>query len=235
MLLSVLMQNEPIESASVTSSRLSQTRLKITEIFQSIQGESTLVGLPTTFVRLTGCPLRCVYCDTAYAFQGGEWKEVDEILVETRKGPQHVCVTGGEPLAQKAVTSLLSALCDAGHTVSLETSGALSIAPVDARVIVVMDVKTPSSQESHRNLESNAAHLKPGDQVKFVIGDRADFDWSLQWLQARQLSQSVEVLWSPIWDAVQLRDLAQWVVDCGVPGRMQVQLHKFIWGQEQGR
>lgn len=224
-------------TAAATSGVATQTRrLKITEIFRSIQGESTLAGLPTTFVRLTGCPLRCGYCDTAYAFHGGNYQTVDEILATVRAlGPRHVCVTGGEPLAQRGAPDLLQALCDAGHVVSLETSGALPIAGLDARVIVVMDVKTPSSGEAHRNLADNVPALKPGDQVKFVIGDRSDFDWAAQWLDAHPRADGVEVLWSPEHARLMPADLAEWVIDGAVPGRLQLQMHKLIWGEEPGR
>jgi len=219
-----------------TTVRSQELRLRITEIFRSIQGESTLAGLPTTFVRLTGCPLRCGYCDTAYAFQGGDWMTGPDILDRVREhAVSRVCVTGGEPLAQKQAPALLAMLCDAGFAVSLETSGALPIDTVDARVTVVMDVKTPSSGESHRNLAANRTQLKSGDQLKFVVADRADFDWGLGWLAERPLHDGVEVLWSPVWNALPLSDLADWVCEPGIPGRMQVQLHKFIWGEEQGR
>jgi 7-carboxy-7-deazaguanine synthase len=225
-----------VVAAPATTARSQELRLRITEIFRSIQGESTLVGLPTTFVRLTGCPLRCGYCDTAYAFQGGDWKSGSDILQTVDGlGVQHVCVTGGEPLAQKQAPQLLQMLCDAGYTVSLETSGALPINVIDRRVMVVMDVKTPSSGESHRNLAANRNELKHGDQVKFVVGDRVDFEWGLAWLGEQALSNGVEVLWSPVWNTLPLADLAAWVSTPGVPGRMQIQLHKVIWGEEPGR
>lgn len=223
-------------AVATTGVATTQRRLKITEIFRSIQGESTLAGLPTTFVRLTGCPLRCGYCDTEYAFHGGAYQDIDAVVAETgRLATQHVCVTGGEPLAQRAAPALLTALCDAGHVVSLETSGALPIAGLDARVIVVMDVKTPSSGESHRNLDDNPAQLKAGDQVKFVIGERGDFEFARDWLDQHRLVDGVHVLWSPEYPRMAPAELAQWLIDSGVTGRLQLQLHKLIWGEVPGR
>lgn len=223
-------------AAPATPHRSQELRLRITEIFRSVQGESTLAGLPTTFVRLTGCPLRCGYCDTAYAFQGGQWMTGSEILDTVQDfSVRHVCVTGGEPLAQKAAPALLSTLCDAGYTVSLETSGALPIEGLDERVIVVMDVKTPSSGECSRNLATNPQALKSGDQVKFVVGESADLDWCRQWLRDAALPAGVEILWSPVWETMSLPELAEWVASSGVPGRLQLQMHKIIWGQEPGR
>lgn len=223
-------------AAPATPQRSQELRLRITEIFRSVQGESTLAGLPTTFVRLTGCPLRCGYCDTAYAFQGGQWMSGADIeqTVE-RFGVRQVCVTGGEPLAQKGAPALLTQLCDAGYTVSLETSGALPIVGLDPRAIIVMDVKTPSSGESARNLEANRQALKAGDQVKFVVGETSDLHWCRDWLREAALPAGVEVLWSPVWETMPLPELADWVAGAGVPGRLQVQLHKIIWGQEPGR
>lgn len=211
------------------------TRLRITEIFHSLQGESRSVGFPTAFVRLTGCPLRCGYCDTEYAFHGGQWMSLDEILARVAGlGARYVTVTGGEPLAQRPCTVLLARLCDAGYQVSLETSGALDIAPVDARVSVVMDLKTPGSGESGRNLMSNIDLLKPKDQVKFVIGDRADYEWSRAQLEALHLDERCEVLFSPIYGRLAPRALAEWILADRLPVRMQLQLHKLLWGETPG-
>jgi 7-carboxy-7-deazaguanine synthase len=211
--------------------------LRITEIFASIQGETTFSGLPTTFVRLTGCPLRCTYCDTEYAFHGGERMSVDAVLetVETH-GLTAVCVTGGEPLAQPEVHTLLSALCDSGYRVSLETSGALDIAAVDERVARIVDFKTPASGESTRNLWSNVRHLRSRDEVKFVVCDRADYDWARFKIDEHELSRRAgEVLFSPSADGLAPADLAAWIVEDRLPVRMQLQLHKIIWGDEPGR
>lgn len=209
--------------------------LRISEIFHSLQGESRPAGCPTAFVRLTGCPLRCVYCDTSYAFQGGARLSVAEILDRVRSfGVRYVCVTGGEPLAQPACLELLIALCDAGYAVSLETSGALDIAAVDTRVTIVLDLKTPDSAESERNLWGNLAHLKRDDQIKFVICSRSDYDWSKKVLAERQLDQVCEVLFSPSWGQLAARDLAEWVLADQLPVRFQLQLHKYLWGDVPG-
>ena len=211
-------------------------RLRLTEIFLSVQGESRSAGWPTVFVRLTGCPLRCTYCDTAYAFQGGEWWDIDAILAEVaRHGVRHVCVTGGEPLAQKRCTVLLEKLCDAGYAVSLETSGAIDIANVDTRVSRVLDLKTPASGEMHRNLLSNLPRLTPHDQVKFVICDRADYEWARAMLAEHALAERCEVLFSPSYGQQSARELAEWIIADRLPVRFQVQLHKILWGEEQGR
>ncbi len=211
-------------------------RLRITEIFYSIQGESRSVGLPTVFVRLTGCPLRCRYCDTAYAFQGGDWWSLDSIAAEVSSyGAHHVCVTGGEPLAQPGCTRLLAALCDAGYEVSLETSGAMDLAEVDPRVIKVMDLKTPGSGESARNRYENLQWLGTHDQVKFVIADRDDFEWARQQLRLLQLSGRCDVLFSPVADELPPATLAGWILEDRLPVRFQVQLHKLLWGDEPGR
>ncbi|MFP5441395.1 MAG: 7-carboxy-7-deazaguanine synthase QueE [Gammaproteobacteria bacterium] len=211
--------------------------LRITEIFHSLQGEARTVGLPTVFVRLTGCPLRCNYCDTAYAFSGGSLRSIDSIVAEVAThGARHVCVTGGEPLAQPECLPLLTALCDAGFEVSLETSGALDVGAVDPRVSRVMDLKTPGSGEVHRNRYDNIALLNRHDQVKFVITSRADYDWARFKLDEYNLPARVgEVLFSPGFGQVAPRDLAQWILDDRLPVRMQLQLHKLIWGEEQGR
>jgi len=214
----------------------SQARLRITEIFLSLQGEARDAGWPTVFVRLTGCPLRCGYCDTAYAFHGGEWMEIDAIVDTVRgHGVRHVCVTGGEPLAQKRCIQLLSRLCDAGYAVSLETSGALDIAEVDPRVSRVVDIKTPGSGEVARNRWENLPLLTPHDQVKFVICSREDFDWACGIVREHALTAKCDVLFSPSHGQVAPRTLADWIVSGHVPVRFQMQLHKQLWGEEPGR
>ncbi len=211
------------------------TQLRITEIFHSIQGEANTVGQPTVFVRLTGCPLRCRYCDTAYAFTGGRLRDAPSVLDEVaRYSARYVCVTGGEPLAQPGCRPLLTALCNAGYGVSLETSGALDIGGIDPRVVVVMDIKTPSSGESQRNRLENLEHLKPADQLKFVICDRADYDWSKALLADRQLAARCTVLFSPAWGSLEPRLLAEWILADRLPVCFQVQLHKYLWGEERG-
>jgi 7-carboxy-7-deazaguanine synthase len=211
-------------------------RLKITEIFFSIQGEASFSGWPTVFVRLTGCPLRCQYCDTAYAFTGGEWRTFDEIEAEIRgHGTRYVCVTGGEPLAQPRCASLLAALCDAGFDVSLETSGAFDIAPVDTRVCRVVDVKTPGSRESHRNRWENLALLTSRDALKFVICDRADYEWSKAVLAERVRRAPCPVFFSPSYTEVAARALAEWILEDRLPVRLQLQLHKVLWGDVPGK
>jgi len=211
-------------------------RLKLTEIFLSLQGESSYSGWPTVFVRLTGCPLRCVYCDTAYAFHGGQWKGFDQILDEVAAlGARHVCVTGGEPLAQKNVVELLKRLCDAGYAVSLETSGALDVSAVDTRVMRVVDVKTPDSGEVDRNLWSNFDQLTSHDEVKFVICSRSDYAWSKRVVQEHSLTSRCTVLFSPSHGQVKARELADWIVQDRLAVRFQTQLHKQLWGEEQGR
>lgn len=210
--------------------------LRITEIFRSLQGEGDAVGFPTVFVRLTGCPLRCQYCDTAYAFTGGRSMPVDEILGTVAAfNTRRVCVTGGEPLAQPNCELLLTRLCDANYSVSLETSGALSLAGVDQRVVKVVDVKTPGSGEERRNRYQELATLGPRDQVKFVICDRGDYEWSRAKMQELNLGQRAMVLFSPSYQQVPARDLADWILADGLPVRMQVQLHKILWGNEPGR
>ena len=211
-------------------------RLKITEVFLSLQGEARDAGWPTVFVRLTGCPLRCTYCDTAYAFHGGEWRGIDAILAEVAGfGVRHVCVTGGEPLAQKRCLSLLSRLCDAGHVVSLETSGAIDIGGVDQRVSRVLDIKTPASGEVGRNLWDNIALLTPHDQVKFVICNRADYEWAREVLHAQALHARCDVLFSPSKSELSPTDLADWIVADRLPVKFQMQLHKLLWNDEPGR
>ncbi len=212
-------------------------QLRITEIFLSLQGESSFVGLPTVFVRLTGCPLRCTYCDSAYAFQGGNMWTLEAICAEVaRLGAHYVTVTGGEPLAQPNCLPLLTQLCDSGYSVSLETSGALSIAEVDARVFRIVDLKTPSSAEVSRNLWSNLTHLKPSDEIKFVIGCREDFDWAVQMTAEYQLFKlTPTLLMSPVFQQIEPMQLAAWVLSSQQPFRLQVQLHKLLWGDTPGR
>jgi len=211
-------------------------RLKLTEIFLSLQGEARSAGLPTVFVRLTGCPLRCTYCDTAYAFYGGEWSDIEDIVAKVAAfGVPNVCVTGGEPLAQKRCILLLDALLSAGFSVSLETSGAIDISPVDIRVSRVVDIKTPDSGESGQNLWSNIAQLTPHDQLKFVICSRADYEWAKAELATRRLNERCEILFSPSYTQVMPRELADWIIADRLPVRFQMQLHKQLWGEEQGR
>ncbi|HEU4781473.1 MAG TPA: 7-carboxy-7-deazaguanine synthase QueE [Steroidobacteraceae bacterium] len=216
-------------------------RLKITEIFYSLQGEADTVGFPTVFVRLTGCPLRCQFCDTAYAFHGGEWRTLDEVLNTVAQfnvgehSPRYVCVTGGEPLAQKGCLPLLARLCDAGYRVSLETSGAMPLAGVDARVIRVVDVKTPGSGEERRNRYGDLALLRPEEQVKFVICDRADYEWSRDKLSALKLAGRCQVLFSPSAEQLPARELADWILADRLPVRFQMQLHKVLWGNVPGK
>lgn len=211
-------------------------RLRVTEIFLSLQGESATVGVPTVFVRLTGCPLRCGYCDTAYAFRGGESLPLDGVVAQVAAFEiPHVTVTGGEPLAQPGCLALLERLCDAGLRVSLETSGALDIGGVDARVTTVMDLKTPGSGEVDRNRYTNIDRLKPGDQVKFVVCDRADYEWARERIADFDLARRCEVLMSPCHGEQDARELAEWVLADRLPVRFQIQLHKYLWGDEPGR
>jgi 7-carboxy-7-deazaguanine synthase len=211
-------------------------RLRITEIFHSLQGEADAVGWPTVFVRLTGCPLRCVWCDTAYAFHGGEWCTIDEILATIASHrARRVCVTGGEPLAQKRCVALLERLCDAGYEVSLETSGAIDIANVDARVARVVDLKAPGSGEEARNLWSNLAHLRPRDQIKIVLADRADYEWARARITEHGLAERCTVLLSPVHGRLAPRDLAEWILEDHLPARFQMQLHKVLWGEAPGK
>jgi 7-carboxy-7-deazaguanine synthase len=210
--------------------------LKITEIFHSIQGEALQAGLPTAFIRLTGCPLRCVYCDSEYAFYGGEWVHFDDILAEVRRyDTPYVCVTGGEPLAQKRCPELLTLLCDEGFEVSLETSGAVDISAADRRVSRVMDLKTPASGEVLKNLWSNLEELGGQDQIKFVICSRPDYEWAREQVRDRGLDTICEVLFSPAWGQVEARDLAGWILEDHLPVRLQLQLHKLLWGDVPGK
>jgi len=211
-------------------------RLKITEIFYSLQGEADTVGFPTVFVRLTGCPLRCQFCDTAYAFHGGEWRSVDEILACVGEfAPRFVCVTGGEPLAQKNCLPLLTRLCDAGYRVSLETSGAMPIQDVDARVVRVVDVKTPGSGEDRRNRYGDLGLLRPEEQIKFVICDRNDYEWSRAKVDELALAQRCQVLFSPSAGQLPPHELADWILADRLPVRFQMQLHKVLWGNTPGK
>jgi 7-carboxy-7-deazaguanine synthase len=211
-------------------------RLKVTEVFRSLQGETSLAGWPTVFIRLTGCPLRCQYCDTAYAFHGGEWRTLDQLLAEAAgHGVRHVCVTGGEPLAQKPCLELLRRLCDAGHEVSLETSGAMDVGPVDPRVARILDIKTPGSKEAARNRWENLPLLTAHDQVKFVLCDRADYDWARGIVREHGLATRCTVLFSPSFEQLPARQLADWIVADALPVRFQLQLHKALWGNERGR
>lgn len=210
-------------------------KLKVHEIFYSIQGESSRIGLPTVFVRLTGCPMRCVYCDTAYAFSGGSNIEIVDILAKVAEfGTQYVTVTGGEPLAQKDCHILLKDLCDAGYSVSLETGGAIDISPVDKRVSVILDVKTPDSGELKNNVWGNLDHLKSSDEVKFVLCSREDYQWAKELLNSLKIAEKCPVLFSPVYSQMNSTDLAEWVLADKLPVRMQVQLHKILWGEKPG-
>ncbi|WP_444903892.1 7-carboxy-7-deazaguanine synthase QueE [Microbulbifer sp. CnH-101-E] len=215
---------------------LSKESLRISEIFYSLQGEARESGLPTVFVRLTGCPLRCTYCDSEYAFYGGERMTLEQILKQVQSHPaHHVCVTGGEPLAQPNCLPLLEALCDAGYSVSLETSGAMPVDQVDPRVSRVVDLKTPASGEQHRNRMENMQVLTRDDQIKFVICDRGDYEWARFTLDQYNLPERVgEVLFSPSYEQLPARQLAEWVLADGLPVRMQMQLHKLLWGDIPG-
>jgi 7-carboxy-7-deazaguanine synthase len=210
-------------------------RLRITETFLSLQGEADAVGWPTFFIRLTGCPLRCHYCDTAYAFHGGEWRTVAGLVDEARDSRvRHVCVTGGEPLAQRACLTLLAVLSEAGFCVSLETSGAIDTSEVDARVARVIDVKTPGSGESRRNLDFAAHGLRARDQLKFVICDRTDYEWSRDRVREERLDARCTVLFSPSYQQLPATQLANWILADRLPVRFQVQLHKLLWGDAPG-
>ena len=211
------------------------SRLRLTEIFLSLQGESDSIGWPTVFVRLTGCPLRCVWCDTEYSFHGGEWQGIDQIVSTVADfGVRHVCVTGGEPLAQKRCLALLTALCDQGQEVSLETSGALDIASVDPRVRRVVDLKAPGSGEVEKNLWSNLVHLSKQDQLKIVLAGREDYEWAVAKVMEHRLHDLCPVMFSPVHGKLAPRDLADWIIADRLPVRFQMQLHKLLWGDQPG-
>lgn len=212
------------------------SRLRISEIFYSLQGESSTIGKPTLFVRLTGCPLRCVWCDTDYAFRGGRYWELSSLIEKIESyQPQNICITGGEPLAQKhPCESLMKTLCDAGYSVSLETSGAIDVSKVDARVTKVMDLKAPDSGEMSKNLYGNIAWLKKTDEVKFVIMSRRDYEWAKLQLVSYQLAEKASVIFSPCYGEIDERQLAQWIVTDNLPVRFQVQLHKILWKDAAG-
>jgi 7-carboxy-7-deazaguanine synthase len=210
--------------------------LRISEIFYSLQGESTRVGLPSVFIRLTGCPLRCTYCDTAYAFTGGQTQTLNEIIKEASSySIPYICVTGGEPLAQKGCITLLQSLCDAGFSVSLETSGALDVSAVDPRVSKILDIKTPASGEMAKNLWSNLTNLNTHDEIKFVLCDEPDYIWAKQIMDEHRLSEKCTVLFSPAQGQLDARDLAEWILRDKLKVRLQVQLHKLLWGNQQGK
>lgn len=211
-------------------------RLRISEIFYSLQGEGRTTGLPTVFVRLTGCPLRCQYCDTEYAFSGGRWMSFDEIFAQLEQyNTVYITVTGGEPLAQKNCYTLLTQLCERDYVVSLETSGALDVCPVDVRVSRVVDIKTPASGEQEKNRLENLACLNSNDQLKFVICSEDDYRWSVGFLEAHSIAEGCEIIFSPAYGQLDLKDLAQWVLADRLNVRVQCQLHKVIWGNEPGR
>lgn len=215
---------------------MSSTTLRITEIFYSLQGEASRVGLPTVFVRLTGCPLRCSWCDTEYSFTGGSSMTIAAVMEEVGRHPtRHVCVTGGEPLSQKSCLELLTVLCDKGYDVSLETSGAIDISAVDPRVSRIMDLKAPDSNEAARNRWENLVHLKPSDELKIIIASRGDYEWARHALQVHDLAGRCPVLFSPAQGLINPQELADWILADGLPVRFQLQLHKLIWGNMKGK
>ena len=228
----------PLNASKIPSIQIdSNSKLRITEVFYSLQGESTSAGLPTTFIRLTGCPLRCGYCDTSYAFRGGELIGLGQLLSKAASyNTKHVCITGGEPLAQKNVHGLIRLLCDEGYSVSIETSGAMDVSMIDKRASIVMDIKTPGSGEVSRNLYKNIEHLKAKDQIKFVICSREDYLWASEQVRDRNLAQQVDaVLFSASIDELPFRDLADWILQDQLFVRFQMQLHKLIWDDAPGR
>lgn len=209
--------------------------LRITEIFHSIQGESLTIGLPTIFIRLTGCPLRCEYCDTAYAFKGGKIISINDIIQQTKAfNCNNICITGGEPLAQPNCHDLIRNLCEMQYNVSIETSGAIDIANVDDRATIVMDLKTPDSQESHRNIYTNIKYIKPNDQIKFVLCSRKDYDWACNIVDEYNLAKIATVLFSASWQQLNPTTLAEWILADQLPVRFQLQLHKILWNDEPG-
>ena len=208
--------------------------LRINEIFYSIQGESSRIGMPTVFVRLTGCPMRCTYCDTAYAFHDGQQKEIEEIIQEIKKfDSNYVTVTGGEPLAQKNCIELMNQLCELGYQVSLETGGALDIKDVHSKVKIILDIKTPKSNEDKNNFWPNLANIKPNDEIKFVIQDFDDFTWSIDIIEKYQLNQN-QILFSPVYNVLASEQLAEWILKHQLNVRLQLQLHKILWGEKKG-
>ena len=208
--------------------------LRINEIFYSIQGESSLIGMPTVFVRLTGCPMRCTYCDTAYAFHEGQQQEIEEVIQEIKNfDTNYVTVTGGEPLAQKNCIDLMNQLCELGYQVSLETGGALDIKDVHAKVKIILDVKTPKSNEDKNNFWPNLANIRPNDEIKFVIQDYEDFSWSIDIIEKFQLNQS-QILFSPVHNVLANKQLAEWILKHQLNVRLQLQLHKILWGEKKG-
>lgn len=210
--------------------------LRITEIFYSIQGESQTIGLPTVFIRLTGCPLRCQYCDTTYAFKGGKTFAIEEIIkVVKQYKTKNICITGGEPLAQGNCLTLITSLCDLNYNVSIETSGAISIIQVDKRALIVMDLKTPSSKEENKNLYENIDYLKLGDEIKFVICNRSDYDWACATIQKYNLTNKAKILFSPSWQQLNPTTLAEWIIEDNLEVRFQLQLHKILWNDTPGR
>ncbi len=208
--------------------------IRINEIFYSIQGESSRIGFPTVFIRLTGCPMRCTYCDTAYAFHQGNQQEIDAIINQVQQYPtKFVTVTGGEPLAQKNCLDLLDQLCDLGYEVSLETGGGIDISPVNAKVKIILDIKTPKSGEVENNFWPNLKQIKPMDEIKFVVADQEDFEWAIQTMHEHQLDQK-KILFSPVYNQLEGELLAKWILDHGIEARLQLQLHKILWGEKQG-
>ena len=230
-----MIQADALQRSAAQAAPLAQS-LRISEIFFSLQGETSRVGLPTVFIRLTGCPLRCGYCDTEYAFQGGETLAISAILKQVEQyNPHYVTVTGGEPLAQKNSLALLTSLCDTGYSVSLETSGALDISKVDSRVSRILDIKTPGSGEADKNLWDNLRWINAHDEIKFVLCDQADYQWAKQQLTEQRLHERCPILFSPVHGKLEATALADWILRDRLPVRMQIQLHKYLWNEARGR